>query len=125
MPRSVTGKTEDRLATSEVREDFADTINKVCFGRHRIILHRRGKNLAAMVPMEDFMLLKSLEDRYDLSEARAILANAEAKRERTISWDKIKEDLNLLPIKERRDRGIKGEVSRRGAPKRVGSLRTG
>ena len=41
-----------RLAASKVREGFSDTINRVAYGRERVILHRRGKEVAAVVPME-------------------------------------------------------------------------
>ncbi|MCZ6751725.1 MAG: type II toxin-antitoxin system prevent-host-death family antitoxin [Acidobacteria bacterium] len=82
-----------RLNASEVRSDFADILNRVAYGGERIVLHRRGKNVAALVPLEDFALLEKLEDNIDLKEARTALA--EAKKKGTIPWKKIKADLNL------------------------------
>jgi len=35
-----------KIAASEVRKDFADTINRVAFGNERIVLHRRGERLS-------------------------------------------------------------------------------
>ncbi len=82
-----------RLNTSEVRSDFSDILNRVAYGGERIVLHRRGKNVAALVPLEDLTLLEKLEDQIDLKEARAALA--EAKKKGTIPWKKLKADLRL------------------------------
>jgi prevent-host-death family protein len=68
-------------------------INRAAFGKERIVLTRRGKEIAAVVPIEDVKLLEELEDRIDLEEARAALA--EAKSKGTIPWEKIKTDLGL------------------------------
>ncbi len=82
-----------RLAAGQVRKGFADALNRVAYGRERIVLHRRGKNVAAMVPVEDLALLEELETRVDLEEARAALA--EARKKGTISWEKLKAKLGL------------------------------
>ena len=46
-----------------------------------------------MVPIEDVKLLEALEDKIDLEEARAALA--ESKKKGTVSWDKIKKELGI------------------------------
>ena len=63
------------------------------FGKERIVLTRRGRDLAALVPIEDLELLEQLEDRLDLDAARAALQDAAANG--TVVWDKIKADLAL------------------------------
>jgi hypothetical protein len=40
---------------------LADTVNRVAYSKERIILQRRGKGLAAVVPMEDLEILENLE----------------------------------------------------------------
>jgi prevent-host-death family protein len=82
-----------RLNATEARSEFADILNRVAYGKERIVLHRRGKNVAAMVPFEDLELLRKLEDRIDLEDARSALA--EVKKKGTIPWKKIKADLGL------------------------------
>ena len=62
-----------RLPASQVREDFADTLNRVAFNGERILLHRHGKNVAALVPVADLEALEALEDRVDLTVARKAL----------------------------------------------------
>ncbi len=82
-----------RLNASEARNDFSSTLNRVAYGKDRVVLHRRGKDLVAIVPVEDLHLLEELEARVDLDEARAALKEADKKG--TIPWGKIKKDLGL------------------------------
>ncbi len=84
-----------RLPSAKVRKDFSETVNRVAYGRERIVLHRRGKDLAAMIPVEDLALLEEIEDRLDVEEAEKILARAKAKREKPIRWEKAKKKLGL------------------------------
>ena len=65
-------------------------MNRVAFGAERIVLERRGKDVAALVSMEDLALLDELENKIDLDAARKAL------RERgSIPWEKVKADLGL------------------------------
>jgi hypothetical protein len=43
------------------REGFADAINRAAFGNERVLLRRRGRAVAAVVPIEDLRLLEALE----------------------------------------------------------------
>lgn len=61
------------------REGFADAINSAAFGNERVLLRRRGRAIAAVVPLEDLRLLEALEDRIDLVDARVALAQANKK----------------------------------------------
>jgi antitoxin (DNA-binding transcriptional repressor) of toxin-antitoxin stability system len=47
------------LSTKEVREGFSDTVNQVAFGSERLVLTRRGKKIAAVVPLADLEVLES------------------------------------------------------------------
>ena len=55
---------------SETRENLSDIGNEVAFGGARVVVVRRGKQLFALVPMDDLELLEQLEDRMDLEVAR-------------------------------------------------------
>lgn len=81
------------ISTAEARDRFSDVVNRAAYGKERVILTRRGKELVAVVPIEDVRLLEELEDRLDLEEARVALAEAE--REGTIPWDQLKAELGL------------------------------
>jgi prevent-host-death family protein len=81
------------ISTVKAREQLSTVVNRAAFGKERVVLTRRGKEVAAVVPIEDVKLLEELEDRIDLEEARAALA--ETKSRGTIPWEKIKADLGL------------------------------
>lgn len=81
------------LPASKAREGFADTINRVAFGNERVIVRRRGKEVAAVVPIADLRLLEDLEDRMDLADARAALA--ETKKKGAKPLDAILKELGL------------------------------
>lgn len=49
-------------------------------GKERVVLRRRGKEIAAVVPIADLRLLEGLKDRIDLVDARAALAETKKKR---------------------------------------------
>lgn len=82
-----------QVNTVNARAQFSEIINRAAFGKERVTLTRRGKEIVAVVPIEDVKLLEALEDKIDLEEARAALA--ESKRKGTVSWEKIKKELGI------------------------------
>jgi prevent-host-death family protein len=54
------------ISTVKAREQLSTVINRAAFGKERVVLTRRGKEVAAIVPIEDVKLLEELEDRIDL-----------------------------------------------------------
>ncbi len=82
-----------RIPTVKARDEFTDLVNRAAYGKERVEITRRGKPLAAVVPLEDVELLERLEDRVDLDEARAALA--EARDDGTVSWEEIKAEIGL------------------------------
>lgn len=81
------------LPASKARQDFADTINRAAYGKERVVVRRRGKDIAAVVPIGDLRLLEDLEDRIDLADARAALAETKTKGAKSL--DRILKDLDL------------------------------
>ncbi len=79
-----------RLAANEARKDFADAINRVAYAGERIVVHRRGKDVAALISVEDLAILENLEDMIDLADAREAL-----KESGSVSWEKMKKELGL------------------------------
>ena len=77
------------LPISDAREHLADLGNRVSLRGERIVVERRGKNLFALVPVEDLELLEQIEDRLDLETIRRRLA------EPTVSLGKLKKELGL------------------------------
>ena len=78
------------LSTAEARDRFSDLINRAAYGKERVVLTRRGKEIVAVVPLEDLRFLEDLEDVVDLEDAR------EALREPgSVSWEEVKKALDL------------------------------
>jgi prevent-host-death family protein len=84
-----------KLAASLVRDTFSDTLNRVAYRGERIVLCRRGKDLAAIVPIADLKLIQKLEDEIDLKEARKALAAAGRKGLRPIAYERVRERLGI------------------------------
>ncbi len=83
----------EEVTTVQARSQFSDVVNRVAYGKTRIVLTRRGRAIAAVVPVEDVELLDELEARIDLAAARKALASVE--REGTVPWENLKAELGL------------------------------
>ena len=79
-----------KISAVDARQQFADIINRSTYAKERIVITRRGKDLAAVVPIEDLKLLEEIEDRIDLEAARKAL-----KESGSVPWKKVKADLGL------------------------------
>lgn len=80
------------ISTIDAKEEFSELINRVSHLKERIILTRRDKEIAAIIPMEDFLQLQASKDKNDLNEA--IEALKEARQQGTFSLDELKEKLD-------------------------------
>ena len=82
-----------KISVSEARGDFSEVVNQVCYTGERVVLHRRGKDLAVIVPVSDLEILEAIEDSMDIEAAKSAIK--EAKNKGTIPWLKLKKELNL------------------------------
>ncbi len=80
------------MNTIEAKEQFADLINRVAHSKERIILTRRGKEIAAIISIDDLQLLLEIQNKHDLRDA--IDALKEARNSGTISLEQLKENLS-------------------------------
>lgn len=62
------------LSASAARSEFSETLNLVRYRKERVVLHRRGKEFAAVVPIEDLRLLEELEAAQDAKELKRLIA---------------------------------------------------
>ncbi len=51
------------VLSAEARDRFSELLGRAAFGGERIILTRRGRGSAALVPLEVLELIETLEDR--------------------------------------------------------------
>lgn len=82
-----------RISATEARKDLAAAINRAAYGKERLILDRWGKDLAAVIPVEDLAILEQLEDVIDIEEARSALTDS--RNRRRIPWRKVRATLGL------------------------------
>jgi len=84
-----------RLNVVELRQSLADVLNRAEYRGERIVIHRRGKDAAAIISIEDLRLLERLiedaEDRLDVTAAREALAESSER----IPYAKVRERLGL------------------------------
>ena len=60
----------EKVSAAKARKSFADILDQVSYAKERIIITRRGKAVAAVVPIEDLELLEAIEDKIDLEDYR-------------------------------------------------------
>jgi prevent-host-death family protein len=80
-----------KLSTLEAKESFSELINRVSHHKERIILTRRGKEIAAIICIEDLYEIETQKNQQDLHDAVQALKNA--RTQGTISIDEFKKDI--------------------------------
>lgn len=80
------------MTTVEAREHFSDLINRTAYGKERVVLTRRGKDIVAVIPLEDLKLLEKMEDYVDLQDAQKSLK--EARQKGVVSLEVFKGELD-------------------------------
>lgn len=83
----------DTMNSTDARERMADVLNRVAYAKDRVRITRRGKAVAAVVPIEDLELIERLEDEIDIREAEKALR--EARKKGTIPLKKIRKEFGL------------------------------
>lgn len=81
------------VPTAEARRNLSDILNRVAYGKERVVVTRHGKELAAIVPVEDLRLLdrvKALAARRETAAALRDLAEGSA-----VAWDELRRELGL------------------------------
>lgn len=80
------------VTTIDAKEEFAELINRVSHNKERIILTRRDKEVAALICMEDFALLQTIQNNLDLHDAVESLRDA--RKQGTITLEQLKEEIS-------------------------------
>ena len=80
------------LDLTQARARFTESVNRVTYRGERILIQKHGRPVAALVPVEDLALIRELEDRIDLEDARKALAEAKGK---LVPWETVKRQLGL------------------------------
>ena len=81
------------VSTAEARRNMAELLNRAAYGGERFVVTRHGKELVAIVPLEDAThldRLRALLEKRDFEAALREIAEAG-----TVSWDEVCRELDL------------------------------
>lgn len=103
----------DTVGIAEIKRSISTIVNRVAFGRERIIITSRGRPKVALVSIKDLQKLEALDGITSLpsrAQRKAALTMAQAVREMTLArrgrvpFPDVTEDLHRL--REERDLDI-------------------
>ncbi len=79
------------LTVTEARGRWSALIDDVAFRGDRIMLSRKGQDIAALVSAADLAILEALEDKIDLEEAERRLADGQS----PLAYEDVRKALDL------------------------------
>jgi len=79
------------LNITEIRDNLSEAISRVAYKGERILVRRSGKDVVAIVPIEDLATLEALEDQRDIKAADAALAESDER----IPYVQVRRELGL------------------------------
>jgi prevent-host-death family protein len=79
------------LNITEMRDNLSEAISRVAYKGERILVRRSGKDVVAIISIDDLATLEAIEDQRDVEAARAALAESDER----IPYEKIRRELGL------------------------------
>ena len=76
---------------AEAKEEFSELINRVAHSKERIVITRRDKEVAAIIPLEDLHVLQNSQNKSDLHDATEALK--EARLQGSVTLDELKDNM--------------------------------
>jgi prevent-host-death family protein len=86
-------QTKQSVTTDEMRDNLDAVLRRATRGKERLVIRRRSKAVAAIVPLEDIEYLEKVEDARDLALYRKAKRDWIRGGRKTISWEKVKRGL--------------------------------
>ena len=81
------------VTTAEARKNLSELLSRAAYGGERFVVTRHGKELVAIVPLEDLTLLGRLRTFLQARDFEAALR--EVAEAGTVPWDEVRRDLGL------------------------------
>ena len=82
-----------QITTAEARKNMAELLNRAAYGKERFVVTRHGKELVAIVPLEEVTLLDRLRALISKKDFEAAVAEMEAAG--TKGWVEARRELDL------------------------------
>jgi prevent-host-death family protein len=83
----------EQITTAEARKQMAELLNRAAYGKERFVVTRHGKELVAIVPLEEISLLDKRRALLSKKEFEAALQ--EVQDGDTRSWTDVRRDLDV------------------------------
>lgn len=81
------------VTTAEARKQLAELVNRAAYGGERFVVTRHGKELVAIVPLQEASLLNRVRGLLEVRDYDAALR--EIRESGTVPWDEVRRDLDL------------------------------
>lgn len=81
-----------RMGVSDARNHLSEVVDRARYTQERVVLTKRGREVGAIISIDDLQLLEMLEDQLDIKEARQALEESQGER---ISYDEVRKKLGL------------------------------
>jgi prevent-host-death family protein len=86
---------EQSVACADAQERFDDLLERAVKHKDRVVLTRRGKPVAALVPIEDLTFLEAIEEQVDAEEFQRAKEEFERSGEPTIPLEEVVRKLGI------------------------------
>lgn len=81
------------VTVADARSGLAELLNRVAYGKERLVITRHGREIAALVPVEDLQLANRLRRFVARKDVARALAEVDAGK--SASWEKLRAELGL------------------------------
>ena len=81
-----------RMGVSDARDHLSEVVDRARYTQERVVLTKRGREVGAIISIDDLNLLEMLEDQLDIKEARQAIAESQGER---ISYEEVRKKLGL------------------------------
>lgn len=81
------------VTVADARSGLAELLNRVAYGKERLVITRHGREIAAIVPIEDLRFADRLRKFVARKDVARALDDLDAGR--SAPWTKLREELGL------------------------------
>ena len=85
--------TVSAVTVADARGGLAELLNRVAYGKERLVITRHGREIAALVPVEDLHLANRLRRFVARKDVARALEEVDAGK--SASWEKLRSELGL------------------------------
>ena len=75
-----------RIGVSDARDHLSEVVDRARYTQERVVLTKHGREVGAIISIDDLKLLEMLEDQLDIKAARQALEDSQGER---ISYDVV------------------------------------